>query len=167
METYVLDTSALINLHHHFQKTGLRKLGHLAKEGQIKIPEGIYRELQRRTDRLFKAVERWARKNSDCIVQINRVHNLRDKLAQIEQQYGEQIVVGTQSHPGLWHSHAGRKAVDGQVIAAAKVLKATVVSDDRAVRLVCMLEDIPCIGWAEFARRTELPPQLKSLFPNE
>ena len=156
METYVLDASALIDLHRHFQAAGLRRLGHLARQGQIKIPEGVYRELQRKTDRLFKAVERWARKNSDCIVQIARVHNLADELARVERQYGEQIVVGTKPYPGFWHGPSGRKAADGQVIAVAKVLNATVVSDDRAVRLACILEGIPCIGWTEFARRITL-----------
>ncbi len=153
METYVLDASALIDLHLHF-RAGFRKLGYMAQEGRIKIPEGIFRELRRRTDRLFKAVERWSQKNSDCIVQIARVHNLADELARIEQQYGERIVVGTKPYYGFWHSPAGRKAADGQVIAVAKVLNATVVSDDHAVRLACMLEGIPCVGWTEFARRT-------------
>lgn len=161
METYVLDASALIDLHRNFGAAGLRRLRHLAQKGQIKIPESVYRELRRKTDRLFKVVEGWAKKNSDCIVQIARVHNLADELARIERQYGEQIVVGTNSCPGFWHSPSGRKAADGQVIATAKALNATVVSDDLAVRRACMLEDIPCIGWTEFARRTLSPHQLE------
>lgn len=112
--------------------------------------------MKRRADKLFKAVEGCSKKNSDCIVWIDRVHNLRDELARIERQYGEQIVVGKNSYPGFWHSPAGRKAADGQAIAVAKHLKATVVSDDRAVRLACMLESIGCIGWTEFARRLNL-----------
>ena len=155
METYVPDAGALIDLHHHF-RAGFRKLGKMAQQGQIKIPEGIFRELQRKTDRLSKIVQRWSQKNSDCIVRIARVHNLAGELARIERQYGEQIVVGEKPYPGFWHSPAGRKAADGQLIAVAKVLSAIVVSDDRAVRLACMLENIPCIGWTEFARRANL-----------
>jgi uncharacterized protein YacL len=155
METYVLDASALIDLHHCL-RAGFRKLGMMAQQGQIKIPEGIFRELQRRTDHLSKTIERWSQKNSDCIVRIARVHNLAGELARIERQYGEQIVVEAKTYPGFWHSPAGRKAGDGQLIAVAKILNAVVVSDDRAVRLACMLENIPCIGWTEFARRVTL-----------
>lgn len=160
MNTYVLDANALIDLHKHF-RTGFRKLGRMVQQGQIKIPEGIFRELQRKTDKLFKAVAKWPQKNPDCIVQIVRVHNLAGELARIEQEYGEQIVVGTKPYPGFWCSPAGQKAADGQVIAAAKVLGAVVVSDDRAVRLACMLENVPCISWTEFARRANLSTQLR------
>lgn len=162
MDTYVLDANALIDLHKHF-RTGFRKLGHMVQQGQIKVPEGIFRELRRRTDKLFKAVKGWSKENPDCMVQIARVHNLREELARIERQYGEQIVIGMKSYPGFWHSPAAKKAADGQVIATAKVLSVSVVSDDRAVRLACMLENIPCIGWTEFARRANLSTQL-SLF---
>ncbi len=105
---------------------------------------------------MSKTIERWSQKNSDCIVRIARVHNLAGELARIERQYGEQIVVEAKTYPGFWHSPAGRKAGDGQLIAVAKILNAVVVSDDRAVRLACMLENIPCIGWTEFARRVTL-----------
>lgn len=161
METYVLDASALIDLDRHFQATGLRRVGRLAQEGRTKIPDGVYRELRRKTDKLFKTVEQWANKNGDCIVHIGRVHDLVQEVIRVEQQYGEQIVVGTKAHRGFWHSPAGTKAADGQVIATAKVLGATVVSDDRAVCLACMLESVPCIGWTEFARRIHLLTQLK------
>jgi hypothetical protein len=164
METFVLDVSALIALHNHF-RTGFRKLGKMAQQGWLKIPEGIFRELQRKTDRLFKTVERWSQGNSDCIVRIACVHNLAGELARIERQYGEQIVVEGKSYPGFWHSPAGRKAADGQVIAVAKVLSATVVSDDRAVRLACMLENVPCIGWTEFARQANLFIPRPTKFP--
>lgn len=45
------------------------------------------------------------------------------------------------------------KAADGEVVTVGKVLVCVVVSDDRAVRMACSLENIGCIGWAEFARR--------------
>lgn len=159
-ETYVLDANALIDLYRHFP-AGLRKLGLMAQRGEIRIPEGIFRELKRRTDSVSKAVERWSRKNVDCVVQIARVPNVANELARIERQYGDQIIVGKQTYPGFWHSPAGRKAADGQVIAVAKVLGATVVSNDHVVRLACMLENVPCIDWTEFARRAGLAVQLR------
>ncbi len=158
METYVLDTDALINLHSHFHSR-FRQLRHMVQQGQIKIPEGVFRELQRKTDRLFKTIRQWSESNSECVVEAERVYGLREQLVHIEQRYGNEIVVGAKSYPGFWHSPSGQKAADGQVVAAAKVLNATVVSDDRAVRLACMLEGIPCISWSEFARRSDLATQ--------
>lgn len=157
-EVYVLDASALIDLDHHFP-AGLRELRNMVQRGKIRIPEGIFRELKRGTDNVSKAVKKWSRENADCVVQIGRVHNVASELARIERQYGERIIVGKQTYPGFWHSPAGRKAADGQVIAVAKVLSATVVSNDRAVRLACMLENVPCIDWTELARRAGLAVQ--------
>jgi Domain of unknown function (DUF4411) len=152
MEKYVLDMTALLDVHNHF-RANFRKLKPLVQKGYVKIPEGVLRELRRRTDKLYKAVEPWSVDIPDCIVHINRVHNLESELARIEQQYGERIQVGVNEHPGFWKSPSGRKAADGQVVAVAKVLKCTVVSDDHAVRFACLLEGIPCIGWTEFVRR--------------
>jgi hypothetical protein len=152
METYVLDASALVDIHNHFGRK-FSKLKPLVQKGYMKVPEGVFRELRRSTDRLYKAVERWSQNCPDCIVQIDRVYNLANELVRIEQQYGERIQVGVNEHPGFWKSPSGRKAADGQVVAVAKVLKCTVVSDDYAVRLACMLEGIPCIGWTEFVRQ--------------
>ncbi|MCX7887742.1 MAG: hypothetical protein N3B01_10900, partial [Verrucomicrobiae bacterium] len=61
-----------------------------------------------------------------------------------------------------WKSKAGRQAADAQVVAVAKLLKGVAVSDDRAVKLVCATEGVPCIGWSEFARGLGLirPQQL-------
>ena len=81
----------------------------------------------------------------------------------MERVYGEPITVGKQRYQGFWASRAGRKAADSQVVAVAKVFGHTVVSDDTAVKLVCALENVPCISWAEFARRLGLAKQL-SLF---
>lgn len=158
MGIYVPDANALIDLERHFPRQ-LRKLRPLVEQGQIKIPEGVSRELRRKTDQLHQEIGQWAKRNSDCIVRIGQVHDLADELARIERQYGQQIVAGAKSFPGFWQSPAGQKAADGQVIAVAKVLNATIVSEDRAVRLVCMLENVPCIGWTEFARRATLSTQ--------
>jgi|YNPNPStandDraft_1061719.scaffolds.fasta_scaffold42344_3 predicted nucleic acid-binding protein len=152
METYVLDASALVDIYNHFQGK-FRKLKPLVENSRIRIPEGVFRELRRVTGRLYKIVESWMGDNPDCIVRIDRVHNLASELVRIEQQYGERIQVGRNEHSGFWKSPSGRKAADGQVVAVAKVLGCTVVSDDYAVRLVCMLEGIPCVGWTEFVRQ--------------
>lgn len=162
MEIYVLDANVLIELQRHFPGQ-LRRLRPMAENGQIKIPEGVCRELRRRTDELHKEVGQWAKRNADCIVRISQVRNLADELARIERQYGQEVVVGTKPVPGFWRSPSGQKAADGQVIAVAKVLNGTTVSEDRAVRLVCMLEDVPCIGWPEFARRATLSTQPRLL----
>lgn len=160
METYVLDASALVDIYRHFRNK-FRKLKPLVASGHIKIPEGVFRELHRVTGELYKTVKIWIQDNSDCLVQIGRVHNLANEFVRIERQYGERIRVGKHEHPGLWKSHSGRKAADSQVIATAKILKGIVVSDDYGIRLVCMLEGIPCISWTEFVR------QVKSLQPNQ
>jgi hypothetical protein len=155
MGIYVPDANARVELERHFPDQ-LRKLRHMVQQGQIKIPDRIFRELRRKTDHLCKEIDQWAKRNSNCIVRISHVRNLADELARIERGYGQQVVVGAKSFPGFWQSPAGQKAADGQVIAVAKVLNATIVSEDRAVRLVGMLENVPCIGWTEFARRATL-----------
>ena len=71
--------------------------------------------------------------------------------------------MGGKEYNGFWSSQAGRKAADGQVVAVAKVHNCTVVSDDGAVKLACMLEDVPHIGWTEFARQVGMPEQLPLL----
>lgn len=163
MEPYVIDSSALIELHNHF-RSKIKKLKHLVQEGYIKLPEGVFRELRRKTDMLYKTVEQWKQKRPDCIVLIGRVHDLAKEFVRIEQQYGERILVGAREYPGFWKSPSGRKAADSQVVAVAKILDCTVVSHDREVQLVCMLEGVVCIGWAEFARQVSLSRSQMKLF---
>jgi rRNA-processing protein FCF1 len=152
MEKYVVDASALVDIHNHFRGK-FHKLKALVESGCVKIPEGVLRELRRTTDKLSKTLERWVENFPHCIVQIDRVHNLASELVRVERQYGERIQVGVNERPGFWTSPSGRKAADGQVVAVTKILKCTAVSDDYAVRLACMLEGIPCIGWTEFVRQ--------------
>lgn len=157
-EKYVCDADCLINLHRHFGRNCIRVLRRLAKEGSLYIPEGIARELLRGTDVIARFVQRY-RDNRDCgevIVWLKDNPRLREEVAQMEQSYGESICVGGRVYPGFWSSQSGRKAADGQIVAVAKVLGGTVVSDDAAVKLACALENVPCIGWSEFARRLGL-----------
>lgn len=151
METYVLDSTALIDLQFHFPGK-IRKLKEWIGQDRMKIPEGVFRELLHKTDTLNNLIQKWKQTNPDFVIYFNQPNKLSMDLVRIEQLYGEWITVGKREYPGLWKSPSGKKAADGQVIAAAKIVGGVVVSDDRAIRLVCMLEGIPCIGWMELAR---------------
>lgn len=93
------------------------------------------------------------------MVRVAHNQRIREELSRVERLYGESIRVGDHTYPGFWKSAAGRKAADGQVVAVARVLRLTVVSDDRAIEHACSLEGVPCIGWAEFARQLGLTIQ--------
>jgi hypothetical protein len=163
---YVLDSTVVIDLCGHFRRSVIQRgLESLAKQSRLKIPEGVQRELKRRTDNASRIVDALVRRHSDSVVQVGRVSGLGDELARVERTYGENIQVGSREYAGFWKSARGRKAVDGQVVAMAGKLGCTLVSDDVAVRLACMLENIPCIGWTELARAIGLHAQ-PSLFPD-
>ncbi|MCL6642559.1 MAG: hypothetical protein K6T71_04460, partial [Candidatus Bipolaricaulota bacterium] len=158
----VCDADCLINLHRHFGKDAIKALRDRGKKGGLKVPEGVIRDLIRGTDKLARFVrEREERQYLE--MGARQLPQLHTEIPRLERLYGETIRVGTQEHAGFWNSKAGRKAVDAQVIAVAKLLKGGVaVSDDGAVKLACALEGVPCIGWAEFARQLGLikPKQL-------
>jgi hypothetical protein len=161
-EIYVCDADCLINLHRHFGKDALKALRDRGKQGVLKLPEGVIRDLIRGTDKLASFL-REGKKRQYLEIAARQLPQLHTEIPRLEGLYGEKIRVGTQEHAGFWHSKAGRKAVDAQVIAGAKLLRRGVaVSDDEAVKLACALEGVPCIGWAEFARRLGLikPEQL-------
>ncbi len=150
---YVCDTTALIDVYQHFPKK-FRKLKTVVAEERFKIPEGVARELQRSTDKLGKTIGEWAEKFRRFVVSIQHNQRLMNGFPRIDRTYGDKVTVGGKEYPGFWHSPAGRKAADAQVVAVGKVLGCIVVSDDRSVRLACLLENVECIGWTEFARRT-------------
>lgn len=161
---YVLDSTAIIDLHNHFPARGVRKmLRALAQRNELRIPEGIDREIKRKSDRARETLRQLAESFPDCVVRVARVHSLQTELARIEQTYGQEIRVGTQRYRGFWASASGRKAVEGQALATAKKLEGTVVSDDKAVERASLLEDVPCIGWTEFARLSSSAGQLDLL----
>ena len=86
---YVLDSDALINLKNH---SFTRKLGkHLDR---IRIPEGVYREIKRKADRLKESLERWIKKEPSLVITFDRHSSLRDTLVQMETKYGRQFTVG-------------------------------------------------------------------------
>lgn len=152
-DIYVCDADCLINLHRHFRRKALAELRRLGRNGALKLPEGVIRELIRGTDHLAS----FAEKHQKLLeVAISTNARLQREVATLEKKYGERIVFGQQSYAGFWRSKAGRRAADGQVVAAAKSEQAMAVSDDQAVKLACALENVPCIGWSEFARQLGL-----------
>lgn len=144
---YCLDASALIDLH----KAKLsKKLTIWASNGCIMVPEGVYRELRRKSDKLKKLLDKWQSQYS-VIIQLNDVD--KNQLSYIEQTYGRGFSIGAIIYPGFWKSASGHKAADGQVVALAKTRKWVVVSGDKSVRGACAKENIECISWEDFARR--------------
>ncbi|MGB9880098.1 MAG: DUF4411 family protein, partial [Anaerolineae bacterium] len=136
----------MIHLHRHFGRHAISQLRRMANNGTLKLPEGVIREILRGTDRLALFVKKY---RADVEVAIKADPRLQHALSELEGKYGDRIRMGPNEYPGFWHSRAGRKSVDAQVVAVAKVNGWTVVSDDRAVRLACLQENVPCIGWTE------------------
>jgi len=158
-EIYICDTSSIFNLHENFSTEFRNKIESLAKNNALKIPESVWREIKRKTDKIFKKIEKIIEKYPSIIVRVRDDERIIEKIGEIERNYGESIQIGNRRYPGFWKSPSGRRAAEGQVVAIAKVFNYIVVSDDNAVKLVCMLENIPCIGWTEFARRLGLSHQ--------
>lgn len=151
-ELYVPDADALIDIHRHFPDE-LDLLRNVAVKGQLCLVGGVYREVLRGTDQLRTAVERWVR-HGVTLLEIDQDTTLQTEYGRIETTYGRSVRIGKQVYnAGFWNSPSGRKAADAQVVAAAKVLRRTVASDDKVVRAACFLEDVPCIPWQEFLRR--------------
>lgn len=166
MNCYILDADTIFNLSDHFPAV-FGQLRKLVSQSTVKLPDGVYKELTRKSDKLKKKLPKWAQKYPQMLVRFDSRSDprLREELARIERQYGPDFYVGQKVYRGFWKSRAGRKAADGRVVAAAKVLGCVVVSDDKAVEGACSLEGVSCIGWAEFARQVNLiEHRMKSLF---
>ncbi|RJP42919.1 MAG: hypothetical protein C4547_00040 [Phycisphaerales bacterium] len=150
---YVLDASAVINLYQHFQARRVSQMltAHAGRKG-VRIPEGVQRELMRHSDAAATTMAKLAGRQHECIVRFKQHPELLGQLPEMERKYGEEIRVEKKTYNGFWKSPAGHNAADGQVVAVARYFRATAVSEDRAIELACMLENVPCIGWSEFAR---------------
>jgi rRNA-processing protein FCF1 len=148
---YCCDADVLIEISRHFPD-GVRRLSKAVKKGLIVLPEAVHKELRKKSDPLKAASDRWKEKHA-AVIQYDANPELKRELARIERTYGEEIKIGESSRPGFWKSKKGQKAADGQVVTVSKVMKITAVSDDRAVKDACYLENVPCIGWQEFWRR--------------
>ncbi len=160
-DVYICDTNSIFNLHYNFPTQFRSKIENLAKNNAFKIPEGVWREIKRKTDKIFKKMQKIVEKYPSVIVQIKSDTRIIEKLSDVERKYGKFIQVGNQIYNGFWKSVSGRSAADGQVIAIGKVFNYIVISDDNAVKLACMQENIQCIGWTEFARRLQIAQQQK------
>lgn len=165
-ETFVCDANCLINLYRHFGDASLKALRRLGESRALKLPEGVVREIMRGTDKLAKFLKK---PGHALAIRVSDTVGLREEIARLETIYGERIRFGQKTYRGFWKSPAGRQAADAQVIAVAKKLGATAVSDDGAIQLACSLEGVNCIGWAEFARQIGLvkPKQLNLPFAQE
>lgn len=146
---YVLDADVFINLYRSFGKSALRYLHKRLQSEQILVPPAVARELKRKRDKLSKFAEKWVKPAKETI-------SFFDMLNELERKYGEKIQMGKMSIPGFWHSNAGRRSADGQVVALAKVNRAVCVSNDQAIEAACASEGVECISWMEFARRIGL-----------
>ena len=82
-ERYVVDTDTLINLDRHFRQ-GFNRLRQLAATGALVVPEGIYREVLRRTDRLSKRVCKWSEKTATFVVASKSDPRLWGEIARLE-----------------------------------------------------------------------------------
>ncbi len=158
---FVPDADTFFNLVNHF---GARRVGRalrgLAGQRRLKIPEGVVREVRRRSDSCRGLVDRLRENFPDCVVEF-KTPQLQGTLVRIERLYGEKIRVGKLEQDGLWSSPGGRKSADGQVVAVGKHLGGVVVSGDKKVGLACSLEEVECVGWAEMARRVGMTTQLR------
>ena len=159
---YICDADALINMNRHFTRK-TREIRGLFLDGLAKIPEGVHRELREGTDKLAKNIDKWSN-SIDFVILWDSNEILKSELKRIEQNYGDSIVVGGVKYNGFWKSKAGKRSADGQVVTCAKVFNCAVVSNDKAIESVCLLENIPCIGWKEFARRVGLSKKQMDLF---
>ena len=147
---FCLDASVLIDVQSHYPES-LRQLNRHAKDGRIVIPEGVAREICKKSDRLKYMVQSW-QKHGNAVVQI-RLPPLQSEMVRLENAYGQDIYVGKLRIDGFWASRRGRQAADSQVLAVSKVNSCVCVSNDRAIQAVCHLENIPNIGWQEFYRQ--------------
>lgn len=145
-EIYVCDADCLINLYRHFKRKALNALRRAIKNDEVKLPEGVVRELGRQTDKLKKFMQA---QRAHLEITASTFPALHSEVPRLERLCGDKIRLGLREYDGFWPSQAGRRSADAQVVAVAKILKGGAVSDDQAVKLVCALEGMPCVGWLE------------------
>lgn len=145
-EVFCCDSDSLINLR---DADLLRKLRSLVKNGKVKVPGGVYRELQRKTDKLAKTLQTWKKKYS-LVVELN--HRCLELLPDIEEKYGGPFGIGGKTYGGFWASSSGRRSADAQIVALAKARGWIAISNDNSIHGACMLEDVVCRRWEEMGR---------------
>ena len=143
---FCFDLSALIDL----RDAGLlSRMRVLVRSGRARIPEGVYRELQKKTDSLARTVGQWKSKYSFVVDLDTTALGL---LPGIERRYGPPFGVGGKTYRGFWASPSGRKSADSQVVALAMSRGWIAVSNDNSIHGACMLEDVECRRWEEIGR---------------
>jgi hypothetical protein len=128
----------------------------LIRINKIKIPEGVYRELQKSTDILAKTLQKWEAKYA-LVVALDQ--EARALLPDIELKYGPQFNRGGKVYAGFWKSASGKKSSDSQVVALAKSKQWVVISNDNSIHGACMLEGVICRRWEEIGRLLLKPTQ--------
>ncbi len=144
--TYCCDSDSLINL---YDASLLVKMRDMVKIGRIKIPEGVFREIHRYTDRLAKTLQSWEDKYQ-LVVKLD--YKALEFFTEITLKYGPQFRQGDVVYKGFWKSASGRKSSDAQVVALAKARGWIAVSNDNSIHGACMKEGIVCCRWEEIGR---------------
>ncbi len=121
----------------------------MEREGSLRIARGVFLEVQRKTDRLWRAVS----SVDSLVVDVMQDPRARGLLAEIQIRYGNKFKVGSQSYNGFWHSPSGRNSAEAQVIALAKAQDWLGVVSEGTGKLICLAENVAFISWEEFARR--------------
>jgi hypothetical protein len=134
----------------------LDKLLDLVKSNQVKIPEGVYRELLISTDKLAETLQKW-QSNYSLVVKLD--YKALALLPGIELKYGPQFNQAGMVYKGFWKSASGKKSADSQVVALAKSREWVVISNDVSIHGACMLEGVICRRWEEIGRLLLNPKQ--------
>lgn len=152
-EKYVVDSDSLINFMEHEPRLVRVSLRDAVRKGDVFIPDRVVAELLRHTDGLSAQIDQWKRRWPQQVgVQLRDPHALR-LYAHIQNTYTADFPYGRRRVRGLGKSPAGTRSADPQVIALAKFQGFTAVTNDNSMLIVCLIEGVPTISWAEFARR--------------
>jgi len=156
---YILDTSALRNIHSRSPQA-FRKLKPYCRDGVVRVPSAVIREVQHGKDKLKNLLPQWAKKYVSFEIG-DTDPAFKAYITEIMRNYGGEFRVGNYKSRGLSEGRDKRHGADVQVVAAAKFIKTkgkdiAVVSDDKGIKDACMLENLVCISWQEFIRRLGL-----------
>jgi hypothetical protein len=150
---YCLDADALINMY-LFYPGALGLLTKASKAGRIVLVEGVFREIRRHTDELWKRALQWDEKHG-AVIRIHD-HRVKEEISRVDRKYGPDFSIGGRTRKGFWKSKSGSRAADAQVVAYSKYKGLIIVSNDQAINDAALLENVPCITWQEFYRRLSI-----------
>lgn len=147
-DIFCCDSDSIIDLDSAGLMNSLRKL---VRTGRVKIPKGVNRELQRKTDAVAKKLRQWDAKYG-LVVDLDQDLHALEHFSRISVTYGPPFKVGTRSYRGFWKSASGGRAADAEVVALAKSKNWIVISNDEAIHGACMVEGVICRRWEEIGR---------------